>query len=31
MRHHLLARELPRGRLERPLFFGEGEIHGIDR
>ena len=29
MRHHLLARELPRGRLEGALFFGEGEIHFI--
>ena len=27
MRHHLVARELPRGGLKRPLFFGEVEIH----
>ena len=31
MRHHLVAGELPRGRLEGALFFGEGEVHGLDR
>ena len=31
MRHHLVAGELPRGGLEGALFFGEVEIHGIDR
>src|SRR6185437_3922545 len=29
MRHHVLARELPRGRLKRALFFGEGKVHGV--
>ena len=28
MRHHFVARELPRGRLEGALFFGEGKVHG---
>ncbi len=31
MRHHFIPRKLPRGRLKCPLFFGEIEIHGIDR
>jgi hypothetical protein len=28
VRHHLVAGELPRGRLERTLVVGEIEIHG---
>ena len=31
MRHHFIPRELPRGRLKCPLFFGEIEIHGVER
>ena len=29
MRHHLVARELPRGLLKGALLFGKFEIHGL--